>query len=96
MANKKGITISVAPEEIVGSEVMKSGDYKYARIGVKKGDNEYMTISYEWKGDGSIPEFVMSIMDFIKSNKEEIKEDANLFKDLVKRSIDNKKKEEIK
>jgi hypothetical protein len=70
-AAKKGMTITIAPEEVVGSEIMKSGDYKYARVGVKRGDNEYMSISYEWKGEG-VPEFVMGIMDWMKANKEEI------------------------
>ena len=70
-AAKKGMTITVNPEEIIGSEIMKSGDYKYARVGIKKGDSEYMTVSYEWKGE-TVPEFVMGIMDWMKSNKEEV------------------------
>ena len=70
-AAKKGMNIVVNAEEIVGSEFVKSGDYRYARVGIKKGDNEFMTISYEWKGDG-VPEFVMGIMDWMKANKEEI------------------------
>lgn len=68
---KKGLTLSVMPEEIVGAEVTKSGDYRYASVGIKKGDNEYLRIAYEWKGDG-IPEFVMSLMSWMQSNKEEI------------------------
>lgn len=71
MAKSKGLTINIAPEEIVGSEIVKSGDYKYASIGIKRGDDEYMRISYEWKGDG-VPEFVMGIMSWMQSNKEEI------------------------
>lgn len=70
-AAKKGMSIAIAAEEIMGSEIVKSGDYRYARVGVKKGDNEFMTISYEWKGE-SVPEFVMGIMDWMKANKEEI------------------------
>ncbi len=74
MANKKGMTITILPEEIVGSEIIKSGDYRYASVGVKKGDSEYMRISYEWKGDGGVPEFVLGLMQFMSSNedKEEI------------------------
>ena len=71
MAKNKGLTINIDPEEIVGSEIVKSGDYKYASIGIKRGDNEYMRISYEWKGDG-VPEFVMGIMSWMQSNKKEI------------------------
>lgn len=71
MAKNKGLTINIDPEEIVGSEIVKSGDYKYASIGIKRGDDEYMRISYEWKGDG-VPEFVMGVMSWMQSNKEEI------------------------
>ena len=72
MAKKnKGLVINIAPEEIAGSEIVKSGDYRYASIGVRKSDNEYMRISYEWKGD-DVPEFVMGIMSWMQSNKEEI------------------------
>jgi len=71
MASKKNMTITIDPTEIMGSEIMKSGDYKYARVGIKKGDNEFMTISYEWKSEG-VPEFVMGLMDWMKANKEEI------------------------
>lgn len=69
MAKNKGMTITIASEEIVGSEIVKSGDYRYASIGVKKGDKEFMRISYEWQGEG-VPEFVMAIMSWMSSNKE--------------------------
>ena len=76
MATKKskGLTINIAPEEIVGWEIMQSGDYKYASIGVKRGDDERMRISYEWKGD-TVPDLVMSLMQFMTSNK--IEKDIN-------------------
>jgi len=80
MANKTNkkvaqpINISITPDEIIGSEINRSGDYKYANIGIKKSDNEYMRISYEWKDDTNIPEFVMSLMSWITSarNDEEV------------------------
>ncbi|KKM97159.1 hypothetical protein LCGC14_1170870 [marine sediment metagenome] len=71
MAKNKGMTITIMPDEIVGSEIIKSGDYKYASIGVKMGDQEFMRISYEWKGEG-VPEFVMAIMSWMQANKEVI------------------------
>lgn len=70
-AAKNSMSVSFSPEEIMGSEITKSGDYKYARVGIKRGDNEFMTISYEWKGE-SVPEFVMGLMDWMKANKEEV------------------------
>jgi hypothetical protein len=71
MAKAKNLTISIDPAQIVGSEIMKSKDYRYARVGVKRSDNEYMTISYEWKGD-TVPDFVMSLMSWMQANEEDI------------------------
>lgn len=89
MAKNKGLTITIMPEEIVGSEIVKSGDYKYASVGVKMGDQEYMRISYEWKGD-TVPEFVMAIMHWMQSNKEVIdplkEERAEEYKELKERA----------
>lgn len=65
------MSISISPEEIMGVEIGKSADYKYARMGCKKGDKEYLSVSYEWAGD-TIPEFVMGLMDWVKANQEEI------------------------
>jgi hypothetical protein len=86
MADKKGksLNISIDPAQIVGSEIMKSGDYKYARMGVKVGDDQYMSISYEWKGE-SIPEFVMGLFEFMKANVDEIKENKEEFISLKER-----------
>ena len=66
---KGDMTISISPAEIMGSEVMKSGEYKYARVSVKKSDKQYMSISCEWQ-DAEIPEFVMALFDFMKANKD--------------------------
>lgn len=81
MADKKmkNLSIEIAPDEIVGSEINRSGKYRYASIGVKKGDNQYMRISYEWQGDDvAIPEFVMGIMGWISSSEG---------KEMIKNSI---------
>jgi hypothetical protein len=87
MADKKvkSLNISIDPAQIVGSEIMKSGDYKYARMGVKLGDDQYLSVSYEWKGD-TIPEFVMGLMGWMQSSKEEIKENKEEFAALKERT----------
>lgn len=73
MADKKNKNLSVefTPEEIMGIEVSKSGDYKYARAGIKKGENERISVYYEWMGAG-IPDFVMNLMGHMQANKEEM------------------------
>ena len=88
MANK-ALTLKIMPEEIVGSEIVKSGEYRYASVGIKKGDKEYMRISYEWRGD-TVPEFVMGLMSWMSSNKEEVdqlkEERAEEYKELKERT----------
>jgi len=74
MADKKknnNLTITIVPDQIIGADISKSRDYKYASIGVKVSDNEYLRVSYEWKGEG-IPDFVLGLMQFIQANKEEV------------------------
>jgi len=74
MAKKSSdITLSFLPEEIVGADITKSGDYKYASVGIKVSDNERVRISYEWSGEG-IPDFVMSLMSWMKASEENVDE----------------------
>jgi hypothetical protein len=70
----KDITIKIIADQVMhsGISVYKDG-YKSARMVVKVGDKEYMSISYEWEGEG-IPDFVMQLMSFIQANKNEIEE----------------------
>lgn len=91
MADKKkakDLIIKIMPDEIVGVDISRSRDYKYASVGVKVSDNEYLRVSYEWKGDG-IPDFVLALMQFISANKEEVDkqkgEHAEEYKELKKR-----------
>jgi len=73
MADKKAknLNITIIPDQIVGADISRSRDYKYASVGVKVTDNEYLRVSYEWKGD-SIPDFVMALMSWMSANQEEI------------------------
>ena len=73
MAKKKSndFNVAVVPEDVLYTNISTSKDgYNSARMVVKKGDNEYMTISYEWEG-GKIPGFAMDLMGFVKSNSME-------------------------
>jgi len=67
----KNFDVSIAPEDVMYTSIntSKSG-YNSARIVVKKGDNEYMSVSYEWEGSG-IPGFAMDLMGFMKQNNVE-------------------------
>jgi hypothetical protein len=66
---KKDMTIKVMSEEVVFTGISKSkGGYSSARILLKKGDNEYMSINYEWEGD-SVPSFAMDLMGFMQANE---------------------------
>lgn len=73
MAAKKinNFVVSVKPEDVVYTNIGTSKDgYNSARIVVKAGEKEYMSISYEWEGSG-IPDFAMDLIDFMKNNKKE-------------------------
>lgn len=74
MADKKkakNLVITIIPDEIIGADISRSRDYKYASVGVKISDNEYLRVSYEWKGD-AIPDFVMALMIWMQADKEEL------------------------
>ena len=91
MADKKKVKdliIKIMPDEVIGVDISKSRDYKYASVGVRVSDNEYLRVSYEWKGDG-IPDFVVGLMQFISANKKDVdkqkKENAKEYKELKDR-----------
>ena len=67
-SKKKGLKFDIGPDEISYTNISRSQSYNSATIGVKRGDNEYMSINYEWAGD-SMPDFVMDLMGFMQSAK---------------------------
>jgi len=71
MAKSKKFSLNIESEEVMYTNISKYKDgYNSARIVVKKGDKEYMTVSYEWEGD-YIPDFAMNLMSFMKANNVE-------------------------
>lgn len=67
----KDFNVSVQPDEVMYTSINTSKDgYNSARMVIKKGDSEYMSISYEWEGS-SIPGFAMDLMGFMKNNNAE-------------------------
>jgi hypothetical protein len=66
-----GLSVSIDPAHVAFTSISTSADgYNAARIVSKIGDGEYMSIGYEWQGNG-IPAFVMDLMAFMKSNNVE-------------------------
>ena len=71
-SNKKGMSLTVMPDQIMYSGIRRSKDgFNSAGFEARLSEGEYVSVSYEWKGD-SIPDFVFDLMGFIQSNKEEI------------------------
>jgi hypothetical protein len=69
--NDKGFNLNVAPEEVMFTGISTSKDgYSSARIVAQRGENQYLSISYEWQG-GGIPDFAMDLVDFMKANNVE-------------------------
>lgn len=67
----KNFNVSIKPDDVVYTSINTSRDgYNSARMVIKAGDNEYMSISYEWEGKG-IPGFAMDLMGFMKNNNVE-------------------------
>lgn len=69
---KKNFSVQIAPDEVLHTSIHKSKDgYNSARIVAKRGEKEYMAVSYEWEGD-YVPSFAMDLMGFMQAN--EVKE----------------------
>ena len=62
--------------EVVSSSVHKSGGYSYASVSIKRGDSEYISLGYEWKGD-KVPDLAMDILGFMAMGKDS-KESASV------------------
>ena len=73
MAKKtnKNFSIDVMPENVLHTSISTSkDDYNHARMIVKVGDKQYMSIGFEWQGN-MIPDFALDLMDFMKNNNVE-------------------------
>lgn len=71
MAKMKDFSVNIKPDEVMYTNISTSRDgFNSARMVVKRGDNEYMSISYEWEGT-KIPGFAMDLMSFMKNNNVE-------------------------
>ncbi len=69
---KKNFSIVITPDEVLYTSIHKSKDgYNSARIVAKKGEKEYLAVTYEWEGD-YVPSFAIDLMGFMQAN--EVKE----------------------
>ena len=58
--------------EVMSTSVHKSqGGYNYASVNIKKGDDQYVSIGYEWKGK-EVPDLAMDMLGFMQASKEEV------------------------
>ena len=66
---KKNFTIVITPDEVLYTSIHKAKDgYNSARIVAKKGEKEYLAVTYEWEGN-YIPTFAMDLMGFMQANE---------------------------
>jgi hypothetical protein len=71
MAKPKNMNINIDPALVVYTSIMKDkSGFNSARIVMKTADKEYLQISYDWEG-GTVPDFALNLMDFMKSNSVE-------------------------
>ena len=68
MAKNKGLNFNVASDNVMYTNISKSKDgFNSARLVAKMGEKEYMSISYEWEGEG-VPSFAMDLMMFMQAH----------------------------
>jgi len=68
---KKDFTIKIKADDVMYTNISTSKDgYNSARMVVKRGDKEYLSVSTEWEGT-DIPSFALDLMGFMKANKVE-------------------------
>ena len=69
MAKKGPFIVKIEPDEVMHTSISNTKNgYNSARIVVKKNDNEFMSVSYEWEGEG-IPGFAMDLMGFMQASE---------------------------
>jgi len=90
MADKE-YKINLDPGKVVYASIRRYSDgYSFANMALKMGDDEYMHVNYEWRGN-EIPEFAMDVMDMLKKfNKAQASNvDHSTFERASKVLLDN-------
>ena len=66
----KGIKLMIEPNTImyVSISASKSG-YNYASVVAKLGEDNYISVSYEWKDGETVPDFAMDIMAVLQTKR---------------------------
>ena len=82
MASKeKKFNFSFNSGEVMYTSIRKSsGGYNYATVGIKRGEDQFINIDYEWKGK-DVPDFAMDMLGFMQASEEEV---ASVAKELQK------------
>jgi hypothetical protein len=77
----KGMTLSIKPDQVMATNIRRTkGGFNSASMAIKIGDNEYMSINYEWEGD-KVTDTAMDFMGFLNANKEEIAASVEVHKE---------------
>ena len=73
MADKK-FNFSFSSGEVMYTSIRKSaGGYNYVTVGLKRGDDQFVNIDYEWKGK-DLPDFAIDMLGYMQANKKEVAE----------------------
>ena len=68
----KDFTFNFNSDEVMNTSIFKSKNgYNYVSVNIKRGEDQYINLGYEWKGE-SVPDFAMDMLSFMQANKSEI------------------------
>jgi len=92
MAKGQDYTLKFTSDEVAGVSIHKSKNgYNYADLNIKRSNDQYIRISYEWSGD-KLPDFAMDVLGYIQINKEgasisdEVKKEIAEFKERLEKA----------
>ena len=71
-SKEKKFNFSFNSGEVMYTSIRKSsGGYNYATVGIKRGDDQFVNIDYEWKGK-AVPDFAMDLLGYMQASQEEV------------------------
>jgi hypothetical protein len=83
MAKPKQFNFAFNSDEIGSVSIHKSKNgYNYADISIKRGNDQFIRLGYEWSGE-MLPDFAMDVVGYIQMEKASIENNEDLQKEIA-------------